>query len=311
MFRVKSTIWWIPFACLAMTCYGKRKDRNVPHHHSGKLKRYTPGKLTNLQLSPADIKELQNGHAVMKQVIPDDPNESGSAICIQDVYAPITAVWSQILDMDTYSTKVSKVNENKNYVVKHNSDGTCTIKTKQVLGVLPGYAYESYYDHTYYPTKNSLTWTLDYDKTSDFDDVSGHWHVEEVPNSSQSHCCRVFYSCDIKMKGSVPGPILNYISKQALKQATAWVKRESEANPNRAIPSIYASKKIFAFQAPTASNTDESDSTSTTSSTMTPSSFVSQTPTGGHLKVFSPRQTFTRALSFGNKKLLRLFPFRK
>jgi hypothetical protein len=26
-----------------------------------------------------------------------------------------------------------------------------------------------------------VTWKLDYDKTSDFDDVSGHWHVEEHP----------------------------------------------------------------------------------------------------------------------------------
>jgi hypothetical protein len=38
------------------------------------------------------------------------------------------------------------------------------------------------------------------------------------------------------MKGSVPGPILNYISKQALKQATAWVKKESEANPTLKVP---------------------------------------------------------------------------
>jgi hypothetical protein len=33
---------------------------------------------------------------------------------------------------------------------------------------------------------------------------------------------------DIKMKGVVPGPIMNYISKAALKQATSWVKKESE-----------------------------------------------------------------------------------
>lgn len=60
------------------------------------------------------------------------------------------------------------------------------------------------------------------------DDVSGHWHLEETPSGRT----RVFYACDIKLKGSVPGPILNYLSKSALKTATAWVKKESEKNPN-------------------------------------------------------------------------------
>ena len=57
----------------------------------------------------------------------------------------------------------------------------------------------------------------------------------------------MFYACDIKTRGSVPGPVLNFISKSALKQATHWVKKESEAAPDGQIPSKYASgqaKKI-------------------------------------------------------------------
>jgi hypothetical protein len=88
--------------------------------------------------------------------------------------------------------------------------------------------YESYYDHSYYKEQSSLTWKLDYDRTSDFEDVSGHWHVE--PHPKVSRASRVFYACDIKLQGSVPGPILNYISKAALKQATGWVKKESESD---------------------------------------------------------------------------------
>jgi hypothetical protein len=72
-----------------------------------------------------------------------------------------------------------------------------------------------------------MTWTLDYDKTSDMDDVAGHWHLEETKTGQT----RVFYACDIKLKGIVPGPVLNIISKSALQQATAWVKKESEKNP--------------------------------------------------------------------------------
>ena len=101
--------------------------------------------------------------------------------------------------------------------------------------------FESFYDHTYFPDKSSLTWRLDYDKTSDFDDVAGHWHVESLGtttttdrngNTVTSPKSRVFYACDIQMSGPVPTPLLNYIGKAALKKATAWVKRESEAHPD-------------------------------------------------------------------------------
>jgi hypothetical protein len=87
--------------------------------------------------------------------------------------------------------------------------------------------YESYYDHTFYPHQDSMTWTLDYEKTSDMDDVSGHWHLEERDGGLKT---RVFYACDISLKGSVPGPVLNYLSKAALKSATSWVKKQSEEN---------------------------------------------------------------------------------
>ena len=53
----------------------------------------------------------------------------------------------------------------------------------------------------------------------------------------------MFYACDIKTRGSVPGPVLNFISKSALKQATSWVKKESEAAPNSQIPDQFASDK--------------------------------------------------------------------
>lgn len=72
-----------------------------------------------------------------------------------------------------------------------------------------------------------MTWTLDYEKTSDMDDVSGHWHLEERDGGLKT---RVFYACDISLKGSVPGPVMNYLSKAALKSATSWVKKQSEEN---------------------------------------------------------------------------------
>jgi hypothetical protein len=253
-------VTWI---CLS-ACWAK-KDRNQPQGHQGLLTPYKPGPFS-ATLSKSDEKLLAAGKSVMKQTMPSEGEAGGGAICVQDIQAPKEAVWSQILDLNSYKGKVPKVNVSKNYVSKRNPDGSNTIKTRMVLGVMPGYSvrersrssfaihcwtfgeltdsdfhislfpyqYESYYDHKYFPRESSLTWTLDYDKTSDFEDVSGHWHVEEHPELPQ--VSRVFYACDIKLNASVPGPILSYISKQALKQATGWVKREAENEPD-AVPS--------------------------------------------------------------------------
>ena len=107
--------------------------------------------------------------------------------------------------------------------------------------------YESYYDHKYHPRESSMTWRLDYEKTSDFDDVSGHWHVEDHPTNPNA--CRVFYACDVKMKSAVPGPILNYLSKAALKQATGWVKKEAEKKPDARPSAEYpVPESVFAHE---------------------------------------------------------------
>jgi hypothetical protein len=74
---------------------------------------------------------------------------------------------------------------------------------------------------------------LDYEKTSDFDDVSGHWHLEAHPEKPD--CTRVFYACDIKLRGAVPKPVVNYLSKSALLTATGWVKKESEIQSRVAV----------------------------------------------------------------------------
>jgi hypothetical protein len=122
----------------------KKKDRNVPHGHFGTLKPHVPGPLLDVTLQPADEKQLSAGKSVMKQVLPKpgdkDEEAAGGVFCVQDIEAPKQAVWRQILGMDEYVSKVAKVLECKNYDVYKNDDGTITIKTRQRLGVLPGYS---------------------------------------------------------------------------------------------------------------------------------------------------------------------------
>lgn len=233
----------ILIACLLLLkenafVFGRKTDRNSPHHHFGVLEPYSPGPFTNLSLDKQDEKTLLGGKSVMKVLADEsDPSGGGKSICVQDVQAPKNAVWNQILDLDHYVGKVSKLKECKNYLVKGQPDGSFKVKTKMVVGVMPGYKYEYYCDHSYHPEQDSVVWTLDYEKVSDFDDVAGHWHVEEHPK--KPGCSRVFYACDIKFKAPLPGPVLNFLTKSALKQATSWVKRESEASPDSPIPSEF------------------------------------------------------------------------
>eukprot|EP00529_Nitzschia_sp_RCC80_P028374 CAMPEP_0113486036 /NCGR_PEP_ID=MMETSP0014_2-20120614/24790_1 /TAXON_ID=2857 /ORGANISM="Nitzschia sp." /LENGTH=270 /DNA_ID=CAMNT_0000379697 /DNA_START=152 /DNA_END=964 /DNA_ORIENTATION=- /assembly_acc=CAM_ASM_000159 len=241
MMKSSLPLLWVG-ACLVVLasstscCVFAKKDYNVPHAHSGVLSPYDAGPFTSLSLDDGDEKELTDGKPVMKQNRKDG-EMAGGAICIQDVDAPKEAVWAQILDLDKYKGKVPKVNECKNYEVSQNpEDGTCRMKTKMVVGVIPGYAYTSFYDHKYDETKDSMTWTLDYNKSSDFDDVAGHWHLEDHP--TKPDCTRVYYACDIKLKGAVPGPVVNFLSKTALKTATSWVKKESEKNPKGTKPAF-------------------------------------------------------------------------
>lgn len=223
---------------LLLTTHAKKIDRSAPHHHRGLLSPYTPGPFTDLTLGNADEQDLQSGKSIMKQIPAPAGEKGGRAICVQDVTAPKHAVWNQILDLNHYVGKVDKLKECRNYFRNKNADGTTTIKTKFIVGVLPGFTYEYYCDHTFHSQKDSLTWSLDYDKTSDFNDVAGHWHLEDHP--TRSGCTRVFYGCDVKLPAAVPGAVVNFVTKKALKQATSWVKRESESKPAAEFPAEFA-----------------------------------------------------------------------
>lgn len=115
---------------------------NQPHDHTGKLTPYKPGPVVGVKLSKQDEAKLSSGHSVMKQTVadPKNPAAGGGAICIQDIDAPKAAVWNQILDFDSYTKKVSKVVQSKNYHISSKKHQQHSIKTKMVLGVLPGYS---------------------------------------------------------------------------------------------------------------------------------------------------------------------------
>ena len=128
----------LTLSLVSSQCQAK-KNRDLPHHNTGLLKPHESGPF-DLKLESDDEKALGAGKPVMKQTEGKGDELAGGAVCVQDVEAPKEAVWSQILGLDKYKGKVPKVNESTNYVCKKNEDGTCTIKTKMVIGVIPGYS---------------------------------------------------------------------------------------------------------------------------------------------------------------------------
>ena len=86
---------------------------------------------------------------------------------------------------------------------------------------------EFYVKHFYYPSLNSLTWTLDYEKLSDLDDSCGYWYVIPHPDDRLERT-RVFYSVEVSMFAWVPRFIVELMSSKALTEATGWVKKFSE-----------------------------------------------------------------------------------
>jgi len=125
--------------CSTVVVSAAKKSRNVPHGHHGVLPAHQPGPF-GVKLSSSDLASLDKGNAVMKQTMPKEGEDSGTSLCVQDVEAPAGAVWNQILSLDEYKGKVPKVNACQNYQVSKNGDNTYTVKTKMVIGVMPGYA---------------------------------------------------------------------------------------------------------------------------------------------------------------------------
>ena len=59
-----------------------------------------------------------------------------------------------------------------------------------------------------------MTFHLDYSRRSDIDDTVGYWYVAPEGRAS----CRVYYSCECKLRGWVPAPVYNMLTKEALKK---------------------------------------------------------------------------------------------
>ena len=72
-----------------------------------------------------------------------------------------------------------------------------------------------------------MTWTLDYDKSSDFNDSCGYLYVIPHPDDCKKRS-RVYCSVEVSMFDWIPKFVADFTSSKALTGATAWVKKFSE-----------------------------------------------------------------------------------
>lgn len=192
-------------------------DPDESHDHQGKLAPYRPGAI-EVELSDKDREKLAEGDLVIITI--EDEDTGGRGIAIQDIAAPPGVVWSRITGYENYPEWVGPVKEAEVY----RTEGNDTYTRVKISGFL--YKYEYFLHNTWHPEHDVLTWVLDYDRRSDFDDCVGAWFVEAHPEKEE--WSRAWFSSDLKLRAKIPGFLMNFIKKQGLKDATSWVKEESE-----------------------------------------------------------------------------------
>jgi hypothetical protein len=174
--------------------------------------------------------------------------DSGRGLVVQDVDAPTDVVWDRILDYDNYANMVPKTVESKNYrVIEHKPTKANNFLEKEIYTRMkvgfPMLKLEFFVRHfLHIQHHRSLTWTLDYTKESDFDDSCGYWYCIPHPDDPESRT-RLFYSVQVSMFDWVPAFVVDFMSKKALTDATAWVKKYSEMEWAKAVKDGAARQK--------------------------------------------------------------------
>lgn len=176
-------------------------------------------------LSSSQLAQIEAGNKVL--ISARELNAGGgrgSAVC--DIAAPPTLVWKTILDFERYPGRLAQCKSARVYDRRKISFAAESIKVHMVLdGIIKDF--NCYYDHTWRPDQNVLTWTLDPTHKSDFVDVQGQWCVDKHP--TKSDWSRVWYSADVKLPPWLPRLVIVHLCKTSGNKALTFCKRDAEA----------------------------------------------------------------------------------
>ncbi len=191
-------------------------DGAKAHGHHGVLKPYARPPPA-LVLTGKEKATLDKGKSVMRQL---EGEAGGRGMAIFRVDAAPDTVWAIINDFPSYPKWIGEV---KKCEIYKKDGGKIDVAFK--IASFP-VTIEYFIAHDYDMANRWGTWTLDYNKSSDLDDSVGFWRV--TPYEGDPARSLVEYSVDIKIKGWVPDFIRGLLVDNGLKQATTWVKVQSE-----------------------------------------------------------------------------------
>jgi ribosome-associated toxin RatA of RatAB toxin-antitoxin module len=186
-----------------------------PQGHRGILTPITSAP-TGVVLTPQERNQLESGKHVERHVKSDG---GGSGIAVQYIRATPEQIWATILSYHRYKSWVKNVVDCSIYRREGN-----VIFIDMQTSIL-GFRSQIFTKNTVQKAEGYMAWTLDYDRKSDVNDLVGYWRVQPVDN--QPGVTRLEHSNSISMRG-VPGFLVNYMTRDALAEGTAWVKREAE-----------------------------------------------------------------------------------
>jgi hypothetical protein len=187
-----------------------------PHPHQGSIEGYD--EFPEIALTEKQFEKLDKGKTVIMSFPAGELG--GRGIAILDIAAPPDTVWSRINGFEHHAEWVGPVKLCEVY----RELGDTTYTHVKISGFL--YGYEYFLVNRFRAEDGVLTWSLDYTRESDFDDNVGCWVVEAHPE--KENWSRAWFSCDLALKTKLPGFLMNFARKKALKNSTKWVKRESE-----------------------------------------------------------------------------------
>jgi len=194
---------------------GWASDADKPHPHQGVLAPITRAPAA-VQLTAEEVATLQSGERVEHHSRGDD---GGSGVAVQYISASPQTIWGTILSYHRYKDWVKNVRECSIY--KRDGNDLYVDMQISVFGFRSGF----YTRNTVRKDEGYMSWTLDYSRKSDVDDMVGYWRVEAV--TTDPPLTKLEYSTQMKMKG-VPGFVVDYLTRDALGEGTDWVKLRAE-----------------------------------------------------------------------------------
>jgi len=219
--------WIAASLVLLLALPGLAADPDSPHPHQGLIEPY-PAEPPVIGLDDEQLATLARGESILTQI---EGAGGGRGAAVQDIHASADVVFGRILDFRAYPRMVDHVTLCEPYLVSDVEQ-----RVHFILEVL-GMDYEYYITHTLHPDAGAstdgearpyyITWTLDYSRESDLDESVGYWYVS--PHPEKAGWTRLYYSIDMRTRGWMPGFVRSMVAARGLRDATGWVKRESEA----------------------------------------------------------------------------------